>query len=918
MAFSVSFLNTAPITSMGSGTAYKLWSYRIDGTGSEIPSGQRMALALPGNINVQDPSVYPDVTALDGSFLWRDPTTGLSFVGRTVSNPGSVTITFVAPARTATASVRLFKSAVGTAWTAVSFTNSGSGSAADGQAMVVPAPGVPAYTGRPVADFEGALPYASEVFGVYQPLAGWISAQGGVAAARVHPGSEFADLTAEHFRGEDARVLRDPALAALAERYQSVASATSATSAPLTPVGLVNLFREYFFEFDTFLGSPSGHIWVSPGGSVEVVETSTRRTLTEKTAELSEETTRKTEESQTDQDDVADAVKEDNSSDTKLGVSATGGVNAKIYHADVSASFATQNTVKRGSEETHKHSREQTAKVTNEIKRNFKTTFKTVTETTDTSSRRYVLQNNLTELANYEFRRKMRKVGVQLQHIGTRLCWQVYLPDPGQELGLGDMVHVVEAPDLTSIPKPEPLPDLEDKLLPFHFEVAFLHSAGPDTDAVLTYLPESGNRCRGINTTTAGHDDVVQFCFEYQLPPVPPGYQLASVASVDRHGAQIELAPLDSPDLLPNPDVGKNSLKIRLTYANWQGKKSMPFDAMLKYTPTDAAKADLEKKRADAKAAYDKEVARVEHEAYGKAVRERLRIVSSLTPRRLEDMRSEERRTVFRDILRRLEGAGHYPQDPNHPPFAESEQIRQLFDVEEMLYFVAPDYWRPGPVNPPAPTRDSVGRYPVPSENPPAPPAGTSALPLAGQTVAGWYSRADEYKSPGAQPVPQWRVDYLITEETQPAPLGSSLGWLIQIDGDERRNEFLNAAWVKAIMPVRPGQEVAALAWLLGVEGSAGLGLPYPVQQGDPAEFQNKSYGEVLQLLATKLQAANTDVTNTLAAEKVFETGFDPLEGGFRKPDSPYQIFDQWIEVLPTDQVAAVAVRYDPRTGQQL
>ncbi|WP_328965572.1 hypothetical protein [Streptomyces virginiae] len=922
MAFSVSFLNTAPI-STGSGTAYKLWSYKIDGTGSDIPSGQRMALALPGDINVQDPSAYPDVTALDGSFLWRDPTTGLNFVGRTATNPGGVTITFVAPARTATASVRLFKSAVGTAWTAVSFTNAGSGTAADGQGMVVPAPGVPAYTGRPVADFEGALPYASEVFGVYQPLAGWISAQGGVAAAKVHPGSEFAALTAEQFRGEDARVLRDPALAALAERYQSVGPTTSttpttsATTAPLTPVGLVNLFREYFFEFDTFLGSPSGHIWVSPGGSVEVVETSTRRTLTEKTAELSEETTRKTEESQTDQDDVADAVKEDNSSDTKLGVSATGGVNAKIYHADVSASFATQNTVKRGSEETHKHSREQTAKVTNEIKRNFKTTFKTVTETTDTSSRRYVLQNNTNELANYEFRRKMRKVGVQLQHIGTRLCWQVYLPDPGQDLGLGDMVHVVEAPDLTSIPKPEPLPDLEDKLLPFHFEVPFLHDAGPDEDAKLTYLPQA-NICRGINTTTAGHDDTVQFCFEYPLPPVPPGYQLASVASVDRHSAQIELAPLNSPDLLPNPDVGKNTLKIRLTYANWQGKKSMPFDAMLRYIPTDAAKAELEKKKTEAKAAYDNEVARVEHEAYGKAVRERLRLVSSLTPRRLEDLRSEERRTVFRDILRRLEGDGHYPQDPHHPPFAESEQIRQLFDVEEMLYFVAPDYWRPGPVNPPVPTRDSVGRYPVPSETPPALPPGTSALPLAGQTVAGWYSRADEYKSSGTQPAPEWRVNYLITEETQPAPLGSSLGWLIQIDGDERRNEFLNAAWVKAIMPVRPGQEVAALAWLLGVEGSAGLGLPYPVQPGDPADFQNKSYKDVLQILVTKLQAANTDVTNTLAAEKVFETGFDPLEGGFRKPDNPYQIFDQWIEVLPTDQVAAVAVRYDPRTGQQL
>ncbi|MFD0408944.1 hypothetical protein [Kitasatospora sp. NPDC127116] len=940
MAFAVTFLGTAPIPTAGSGTAFKLWSYRVDGTGADIPAGLRVALALPDGVSVQDPSAYPDVTALDGTFLWRDPVTGLNFAGRTATSPTTVTITFVAPARTATASVRLFKSPSGAPWSAVVFTVAGSGAAADGQTMVLPARGVPTFTGRPVTDFEGALPYATEVFGVYQPLLGWLGSQAGTAAAAVHPGSRFAALASESFRGDNARVLRDPALAALAEYYRTpstldpasatgappdyvagLAAASASGTAPLTPVGLVNLFRQYFFEFDTFLGAPSGHIWVSPGGTVEVVETSTRRTLVEKTTTVAEETTRKTEESQTDQDDVADAVKEDNSTDTKLGVSATGGVNATIYHADVSASFATQNTVKRGAEETHKHTRTQTSKVNTEIRRNFKTTFKTVTETTDTSSRRYVLQNaSTTDLVNYEFRRKMRKVGVQLQHIGTRLCWQVYLPDPGRDLGLGDMVHVVDAPDLTAIPKPADIPDLDDKQVPFHFEVPFLHDQGPDDDAKLTYLPESGNACRGINSSTTGHDDIVQFCFDFPLPPAPPGYRLTGVASIDRHGAQADFAPLDSTDLVPDPDPVKNTLKIRLVYANWQGRKSMPFDAVLTYTPTDAAKADLQKRRDAAQAEYQAAVDRLEHEAYGKAVRERLRLVSALTPRRPEVLRSEERRVVFRDILRRLENNGHYPQDPDHPPFAESEQINQLFDVEEMLYFVAPDFWRPGPVAPPAPDRNSAGRYPLPPEKQPPLPAGTVELPLAGQTVAGWYSRADEYRTSGAAgaPAPEWRVDYLITEETQPAPLGSSLGWLIQIDGDERRNEFLNAAWAKAVMPVRSGQEVAALAWLLGVEGVAGLGLPYPVQAGDPPEYQNKTYGDVLQLLAAKLQAANTAVDNTLASEKVFETGFDPLEGGFRRPDDPYQIFDQWIEVMPTDQVAAAAVRYDPRTGQQL
>jgi len=195
---------------------------------------------------------------------------------------------------------------------------------------------------------------------------------------------------------------------------------------------------------------------------------------------------------------------------------------------------------------------------------------------------------------------------------------------------------------------------------------------------------------------------------------------------------------------------------------------------------------------------------------------------------------------------------------------------------------------------------------------------------VGGATVTSRYSHTGAVNPPGATTATpadklEYRVDYLITENTPPAPTGSSLGWLIQADGDERRNEFLNASWVKAVLPVRPGHELDALGWLSSahVEGDAALDKEYAWQTGDPADWRGKSIGWVLQALAAELQARNTDITRTLAAEKVFETGFDPLDGGFR-PADPYQIFDQWTEVLPTDQVVAVEVTYDPRTGRQL
>ena len=56
--------------------------------------------------------------------------------------------------------------------------------------------------------------------------------------------------------------------------------------------------------------------------------------------------------------------------------------------------------------------------------------------------------------------------------------------------------------------------------------------------------------------------------------------------------------------------------------------------------------------------------------------------------------------------------------------------------------------------------------------------------------------------------------NYYITEDSPPARLGSSLGWIIQLDGDNLRNAFLNAPWVKAVIPIREGKESEAIEWL--------------------------------------------------------------------------------------------------------
>jgi hypothetical protein len=67
---------------------------------------------------------------------------------------------------------------------------------------------------------------------------------------------------------------------------------------------------------------------------------------------------------------------------------------------------------------------------------------------------------------------------------------------------------------------------------------------------------------------------------------------------------------------------------------------------------------------------------------------------------------------------------------------------------------------------------------------------------------------------------------------------------------------------------------------------------------------------------------ALVDDENTVTAtpiDRVYEHGFFPLAGGFRANVAKnYEIFDQWLEILPTDQIVPVEVKYDPKTGRQV
>lgn len=763
---------------------------------------------------------------------------------------------------------------------------------------------------------------ALELFGRESKIAGYL-----LFLAKHTPGSlEPLFFTAPASALAASALAADPLLNFGASQYEAI----------LSPIGIVHLYREYFFEFDSFLGPPVGHVWLSPGGTVELIEISERRALTEKTVEQSLETTVKSETDVTTQDDLADAVKEANRDNIKFGFSNTASYSTPVFSDTATADLSLDKAKETSRETTHTQMRQQSEKLSSEIKRNFKTTFKTSTEETDTSSKRYVIQNTTDQLVNYELRRKMRKVGVQVQDIGVSLCWNTFVDDAGRDVGISKLVHIGQPPDLSDLVQPEapviPTAVAQELSLAIPF-------VGIDTD-------DTGNQYTdGHETDSSGIFDLeehIQADFAQHVTYTQPGYKLTSV-DLDPQGsdALLSVANLSSADA-----SSAATFTIHLNYVNWNGQNQIHVKAMLRWEPSQSVRDAVTAEYDSRMSAYSHEKAYRYKEAFYAAARERIKLASSITPRPAEDLREEERTVVYRGLISQLMGVGG-----TQSKHVVSELVRAIFDVDRMLYFVAPEWWAPRLHRSAQHLGNDSGGGTTTLNSPVLTNLGAldaMRVKLSGVMTSG--SSSTEGAAITSENIVDWggvhelnRDSYYITEDSQPAKLGSSLGWLLQLDGDNLRNAFLNAPWVKAVIPIRIGKEAEAMNWLqqAHVEGSEGLDAAYTASPGDPSEITPTATHPVavrdaLNFLIDRIRESDAkartpivpdpahpdDASNhfagSLPSEAVFEHGFYPLEGGvqFGSNGTGLPVFSQWIEILPTEQIAALAVEYDPKTLQ--
>jgi len=663
-----------------------------------------------------------------------------------------------------------------------------------------------------------------------------------------------------------------------------------------------------------------------------MIEVHTLKTTEEKYYETSTESTSKAETDTTNQDELSDAVKEDNSQDIKFGAS----VSASYMGVTASSKFDYDTSQKTAREQTHKQMREQTEKLSTEIRDNYKSTFKTTTEITDMSSKRYVLANTTDQLINYELRRKMRQVAVQVQDVGSYLCWQTYVDHPGETLGVAELMHIAKPAELDSLHAPDEIPLLqpftEDKVV----TIPFISIQDTDADNEGEVYKDG---VEVDDSEAFGNLELIQSNFPIEVVCSKGGYLLKNV-EMDGQGMPVTASLRGSIDNQDN----KASFTLHLDSADFQGQDSVQIKLTLHWSLAKGANDEIIKQNKENTKAFKAKEAAEYQKAFIETAQERIKLSHAIKPRSSDDLREEERIVVYRKLVQDMLTNGvKMPDDRTR--HVVSELINSIFDIDKMLYFVAPEWWRPQKRNysqqlgsaDSATDNDATTLEKAIEESIHNQGAKITSSKLTAETV-GWGGVSDPK-----------RDNYWITSDSEPAKFGSSLGWLLQLDGDKLRNAFLNSPWVKAVVPIRPTKEEAAINWLKGVEGFNGIGANDIYQTDNPNEtdingapLNGQKMIDVIMDLARKIEQkyqdglktgryptqdeisdpALVDEENIVTAtpiDRVYEHGFFPLEGGFRANVSEnYEIFDQWIEILPTDQIVPVEVRYDPRTGRQI
>jgi hypothetical protein len=604
---------------------------------------------------------------------------------------------------------------------------------------------------------------------------------------------------------------------------------TAELAAVLSPLGIAHFYRQLYFNLDEGVGPIEEAFTIAPLETLEVVYETTRRQIHEEVLETGLETTAEAEVESHNLEEISDKVSSMIQRDMTAAMSASASYTTPTFQIGVSASGNLSESTQRGREEASRRLKEVTKRASERITKTFTLRTRTVDELSTAARTRRLIKNDAEHPVSYGLRRVLRRVLVKVQDLGPRLVWQVYLRDPGKGLAKSRFVHFAGA-------QPISVPDLPPG-------VPARPQGGTETGSATCAVKFTGT------TTTATSPDQP---LEPSLFTGQAFVTLEIAAPADRDVVAVVVDSMsDVGDPNPKNDRGEPApLKYgQVTFDAATNKTSIKIDiragdsmsVAVNYTytwkPSAQALAEWEKQR---KAVVDQLSAQAGREEFQKAFeREKALITerSKIRPRPAADLRREERYELMERLVARLFAA---PSSPADPTPLEIESFHRLFDVEGIFSYTHPAWWKPRY------TRDG----PVMS------------LP-----------------------------EYEITSESEPVPMGRSLGWALQLDGDARRNEFLNSPWARVCVPIRPGREREAARWLAQfVEGDVGFDIS---SAGSP-------FKKLLDAIATVRK--NESGLGVKGPDYV-EVGTAVPTGspGPLSPQTVYPVIDEFEATVPTD-----------------
>jgi len=308
------------------------------------------------------------------------------------------------------------------------------------------------------------------------------------------------------------------------------------------------------------------------------------------------------------------------------------------------------------------------------------------------------------------------------------------------------------------------------------------------------------------------------------------GVRIESITDLEGGGKDDEApAPHNELDLGSSWDPGTRTYTAKIAILPGD---SPTVQVAFSYTwkPSEKVMAEWQKLRDDAAAKITQDLLTQQFEQHKTLITERSKIKS----RPANDLRREERYEVMNRMVSYLFGRG---DDPSEPTPLEIEYFHRYFDIDAIFTYNHPSWWKP--------------RF--------------------------------ASKKVGLQ-----REAYEITAESEPAPLGSSLGWLLQLDGDSRRNEFLNSPWARICVPMQASREREAIQWLAKhLEGEVGYDITSGALSALLAEIEKFRDRE------RKLGLGGPDYVT------VDSTPGAPADPA--KPEGVYPVVDEFEVTMPTD-----------------